>query len=82
MKVELFALPGCQRCAQAQAELRAVAMAAGAQWCEVDVLQSVDRAVELGVLSLPALAIDGRLVFASLPQPAQLRDALQRCGRA
>ena len=47
----------------------------------MNVLDSLDRAVELGVLTLPALAIDGELVFAALPTAPQLRQALlQRIG--
>jgi hypothetical protein len=33
--------------------------------------------VSLGVLTLPALAINGRLVFSSLPTPEQLKRALE-----
>lgn len=82
MKIELFHAPGCERCATVTAELQVVAAAVGGvEWCEINVLDSLDRAVELGVLTLPALAIDGMLVFAALPTPAQLRQALlQRAG--
>jgi hypothetical protein len=41
-------------------------------------LESVDRAVDLGVISLLALALDGMLVFAALPTPGQLRVTLLR----
>jgi thioredoxin 1 len=77
MKIELFHAPGCVRCATALVELQAVAaMVGGVEWCEINVLDSLDRAVELGVLNLPALAIDGELVFAALPTPDKLRQAL------
>lgn len=79
MKIELFHAPGCERCATAKTELQAVAASVqGVEWCEINVLDSLDRAVELGVLTLPALAIDGELIFAALPTPIQLRQALQR----
>ena len=45
-------------------------------WRDVNVLEELDYAVELGVLTLPAVAIDGELVFASLPSPLELRDAI------
>lgn len=82
MKIELFHAPGCERCAAALIELQAVvATVDGVEWCEVNVLDSLGRAVDLGVLTLPALAIDGELVFASLPTPEKLRRALlQRAG--
>jgi len=34
--------------------------------------------VELGVMSSPAIAIDGELVFSSLPNPAKLRSELDK----
>lgn len=78
MKVELFFTPGCSRCAAAHAELKATAQQAAGNlvWRDVDVLEELDYAVELGVLTLPAVAIDGKLVFSSLPTPDELRDAL------
>jgi hypothetical protein len=65
---------------EAKADLRAAAedTAAGVLWREINVLESLDYAVELGILTLPALAIDGALAFASLPTPEQLRKELQR----
>lgn len=78
MKIELFQVPGCARCDSAKAELQAVATAAGADWCEVNALDALDRAVDLGVLTLPALVIDGELVFAALPLPEALRRELKR----
>lgn len=78
MKVELFYTPGCHDCAAAQASLKAAAHEAVAyiEWRELNILDELDYAVELGVLTLPAIAIDGELVFSSLPTPQQLRKAL------
>jgi len=78
MRIELFQVPGCARCDSAKAELQAVATAASVEWCEVNALDALDRAVDLGVLTLPALAIDGELVFPALPTPAQLAAELRR----
>ncbi|AOE85932.1 glutaredoxin family protein [Pseudomonas sp. TCU-HL1] len=80
MKIELFYSPGCERCARAKADLRAIAEATvnDVEWREIDVLDALDRAVEVGVLTLPALAIDGTLAFAALPTPTQLRQELLR----
>jgi thioredoxin 1 len=44
----------------------------------VNVLDELDYAVELGVLTPPSMAIDGELVFAKLPSAAQLREELAR----
>ena len=78
MKVEMFFAPGCSECVAAQARLRAAAQEAvkDLEWHELDVLEELDHAVELGVITLPSIAIDGELVFASMPTARQLRDAL------
>ena len=80
MKVELFYSAGCEKCAAAREDLKALAQqtVAGLSWYEVNVLEDLDHAVDLGVLTLPAIAIDGELVFSSLPTPEQLRAALKQ----
>lgn len=80
MKVELFHTVGCKRCADSGEALRTVAEQSvpGLVWREVDVAKELDYAVELGVMSLPAVAVDGELAFTSLPTPAQLVAELQR----
>ena len=80
MKVELFHSPGCSRCAAAREDLKAAAQKAVTEleWREINVLDEMDYAVQHGVLSLPAIVIDGELVFSSLPTPQQLRAALTR----
>lgn len=80
MKVELFHAPGCSKCAAAREDLKATAIAAGpdVEWREVNVLDEMEYAVERGVLALPAMVIDGELVFSALPSPQQLRAALLR----
>jgi glutaredoxin len=77
--VELLHIPGCVRCADAREALRAAAQAVAGEkliWRDLDVIEHMDYAVTLGVLTLPAVAINGRLVFSSLPTPDQLRRAL------
>lgn len=80
MKIELFHTPGCSRCGAAREGLKAAATAAvpGVEWREVNVLDEMDYAVERGVLSLPAVVVDGDLLFGTLPTPQQLRAALLR----
>ena len=78
MKLELFYAKGCEQCASGREKLKQTAMEADPelQWIELDVMDNLDYAVELGVLTLPALAIDGSLTFTSLPTPKQLIDAM------
>ena len=79
VKVEVFSSPGCAKCGQAKAVLRAVAEELGQDkltWRDVNILDEMDYAVDLGVMSTPALAIDGELVFSSLPSAGKLRAEL------
>lgn len=81
LKVETFSAPGCARCAQAREALKAVVEEMGTErvsWREVDVLKEIDYAVELGIMSPPAIAIDGQLVFPALPSPQRLRAELMK----
>jgi len=78
MKIELFHVPGCSKCAAARDGLKAAAEAAvtGLEWREINVLDEMDYAVDRGVLSLPSVLIDGELVFSFLPTAQQLRAVL------
>jgi len=78
MKVEMFYSPGCAACEDRQAELRSAAQEAvkDLEWLDVNVIDNMDTAVELGVITLPSIVIDGEVVFTSLPTRAQLCKAL------
>jgi hypothetical protein len=78
--VDLIHAPACERCAESREALRRVAQSVfgGAlKWRDLNVIEHLDYAVSLGVLTLPAVAINGHLVFSSLPTPAQLQRALE-----
>ena len=78
MMVELFYTDGCASCVAFKDELRAAVLCSEptAVWRDVDPVKELDYAVELGVASLPSVAIDGKLVFTSLPSAEQLRKAV------
>jgi protein-disulfide isomerase len=80
MKIEIFSAPGCSECSAAHAKLRTVAQESvkDLEWRELNVLDDLDYAVELGVLTLPSIAVDGELVFTSMPTVAQLREAFEK----
>ncbi len=81
VKVEVFYTPGCSSCERDLNRLKSVALALGASrvtWRDVNLLEELDYAVTLGVLTPPSMAIDGELVFAKLPRPAGLRAELVR----
>jgi thioredoxin 1 len=79
--VELFSAPGCGKCAQAKEKLKAIVEEFDADritWREVNILEEIDYAVELGVLSPPAIAIDGTLVFPALPSAGRFSRELAK----
>lgn len=79
MRIDVLQSTGCAKCVREMSDLRAAAQAvdAGVGWRELDILQAIDYAVELGVLKPPAVAIDGELVFPSLPSPEALAAAMR-----
>ena len=80
IKVEVFSSPGCSKCGHAKDVLRKLAEALGddkIQWREVNILDELDHAIELGVMSTPSIAINNELVFASLPSAKKLRSELE-----
>ena len=77
IKVEIFSSPGCTQCSHLRKQLLSLAGELdGIEVHEVDVLEQLDHAVALGVLSTPAIAIDGRLCFTGLPSLKKLRAHL------
>ena len=79
--IEAFSAPGCSKCAQAREALKSVAEGLGKHrvtWRDVNVLDEMDYAVELGIMAPPSIAINGELVFPALPTPERLRDELRK----
>jgi protein-disulfide isomerase len=77
--IEVLSAPGCSKCAETREALKAVAEELAKDrvtWRDLNVLDEMDYAVELGVMAPPAIAIDGELVFPALPTPEQLRREL------
>jgi hypothetical protein len=84
MRVELFYTPGCEKCSDGKDALRATAeqLVPTLVWRELNVIDELDYAVEVGVLSLPAIAIDGKVVFSSFPSLRQFqRELMKRIGK-
>jgi thioredoxin 1 len=80
MRLELFYTPGCEKCAEAKGKLKATAeqLVPDLVWRELNVLDELDYAVEVGVLTLPSIAIDGKVIFSSVPTCRQLRRELTK----
>ena len=80
LKIEVFSSPGCSKCGHAKDVLRDLAGELGGekiQWREINILDEMDHAIELGVLSTPSIAINNELVFTSLPSAKKLRAELE-----
>jgi len=85
MKVEMFYTPGCSACVATHDELRTAAqeVVRDLEWRELNVVDNINRAVELGVLTVPSIAIDGEIVFTWMPSARQFRRELtKRAARA
>ena len=79
--VEAFSAPGCPKCAQTREALKSAAESLGKDrvtWRDVNVLEEMNYAIELGVMTPPSIAIDGELVFHALPKPERFRVELAR----
>jgi len=81
INIEIFASPGCGKCGHAKEVLRKLVKELGSdqiKWREVNILDEIDHAVAIGVLSTPSIAINGDLVFTSLPSAKKLQTELER----
>lgn len=81
IKVELIAAAGCSKCTISRAELKGAAESVAKEqlvWREVNVLDEIDYVVDLGVLTLPAVAINGKLIFKALPSSAELQREIRK----
>lgn len=77
--VEVLTASGCGRCQKTRALAKEViAELNDSRVCyrEINVVDEIDYAVRLGVLSTPAIALDGKLVFPAPPSKAKLRRAI------
>jgi len=77
--LEVFSSAFCNRCIKAKREIKALVDAADdkkIEYREVDVVDQLDYSVSLGVLNTPSIAINGKLVFTSMPTLEELRKVL------
>ncbi|HED11519.1 MAG TPA: glutaredoxin, partial [Caldithrix abyssi] len=77
---EILSSPGCTKCSQARERLKRLAkerFPGQLEWREVNIMEELDYAVELGVLSTPAIAVDGKLEFKGLPSLDTLQSFIQ-----
>ncbi len=80
LNIEIFSSPGCSKCTHAKDVLQKLASEIGGnkiQWREVNILDDLDYAVSIGVMTTPSIAINGDLIFSSLPSAKKLRAELE-----
>jgi len=78
--VEVFASPHCGRCGQTKQFVKDIVEELNLerlQWREVNVIEEIDYAVKVGVLSTPSIAINGELTFTGLPSKESFLNALK-----
>jgi len=80
LKIEIFSSPGCSKCTQAKKQLLKLIAEYNPDDInieEINVLENLDYAVDLGIVTTPAIAINGKLCFTSLPSIKSLKDKIQ-----
>ncbi len=81
MQIEVFSTPGCTRCARATEALTVLTKEIGVgriEWRVINIIDELDYAVRLGVLTAPSIVIDGELVITGLPSVQELRHCLNQ----
>ncbi len=79
LKVEVLTASGCAACQHTKDLVRRMVdehEAGALEYAEVNVVEEIDYAVAIGVLSTPAVAIGGKLAFGGPPSEKKLRRAL------
>ena len=81
LTIELISTFTCKRYQKAQQKLKNVLSkfdSTKVEYSEVNVLKQLDYAVSLGVMATPAIAVNGKLHFVSIPSEKQLQLELQK----
>lgn len=77
--IEVFSSPGCVNCPAVKKMVKEVSAELGGDITveEVDITVDTTRAAQYGLMSVPAVAINGILKFVgSLPSREELREAI------
>ncbi len=81
MRIEVFGT-GCPKCNMLEANVRKALKELGVK-AEVVKVTSIDEMVERGLMTMPALVMDGELVVAGrVPSVAEIRDLVLTRGSA
>ncbi|MBL4941267.1 MAG: thioredoxin family protein [Colwellia sp.] len=81
--IELFSTSYCQRCVSAKQQLQQLVEEINANnkslnlvYREIDVVENIDYAVQVGVLTTPSIAINSSLVFSQIPSMKALKEKI------
>jgi len=83
MYIEILTAPGCANCSEAKRRILAAvdrmrSELVNVEISEVDVTEHPETAIKYGIMSTPAIAIDGRLLFRGVPKERDLLKKLRR----
>lgn len=77
-RVQILSTPGCAGCAQTKSLItRAIKSFTDLDWEEIDLIEQPELASQYGIMSVPAIVIDGKLEFTGVPKERALRDKLE-----
>lgn len=77
-RIKVLSTPGCAGCAQTKRLIiRVLEQHPAIDWKEVDLTEHPEVAAQYGILSVPAVVIDGKLEFARVPKEEELRQKIE-----
>ena len=79
IKVEIISAPGCAKCAGAKEVIHSyVKDMKGVNVKEINIVEHPEIAVKHGIMSTPALIVNGRLAFTGAPSEDELKKYLNK----
>jgi len=77
-RVQVLSTPGCAGCDQIKRLIAKVLIEfPGIDWEEIDLTEHPELAARYGIMSVPAVVIDGKLELAHMPKEERLRQKIQ-----
>ena len=79
VKIEVFTSPSCPYCPMAIEVVDAVKkeMQDAIEVEKIDIMQDREKAIEYGLMAVPAVAINGVVKFVGAPEKEDLKNAIQ-----
>lgn len=82
-RVQVLSTPGCVGCAHAKHLIADVlAEYPELDWEEIDLTEQPELAAHYGIMSVPAIIIDGAVAFTTVPRPDALRTRIAAAATA